>query len=34
MGHTARAGAAARFLFEFGFCYEVGLKKMAYAGQR
>ena len=32
VGYTARAGTAARFLFEFGFCYEVGLNKMADAG--
>ena len=33
VGYTARAGTAARFLFEFGFCYEVGLNKMADAGR-
>ena len=33
VGHTARAGAAARFVFvSSAFFYEVGLNKMAYAG--
>ena len=33
VGHTARVGAAAFFLFVFGFCYEVGLNKMSHTGQ-
>ena len=40
VGHTARASTAARFFFffffssfcEFGFCYEVGLSRIADAG--
>ena len=34
VGHTAAGGCRSSLSFcEFGFCYEVGLNKMAYAGQ-